>query len=129
METIEIFNKVRELGEMIQESAEMKAMKDAEIAQENDETAQTAMQEYNLNRMNLARDMQSGKMSREEAVEKNNAAFEELCEKAPTVKAYIDAKKNFDGMVNQINQILNYYITGMEPGGCTHDCSSCGGCH
>lgn len=129
METIEIFNKVRELGEMIQESAEMKAMKDAEIAQENDETAQTAMQEYNLNRMNLARDMQSGKMTREEAVEKNNAAFEELCEKAPTVKAYIDAKKNFDGMVNQINQILNYYITGMEPGGCTHDCSSCGGCH
>jgi len=129
METTEIFDKVRELGEMIQESAEMKIMKDAEIAQENDEAAQTAMQEYNLNRMNLARDMQSGKMSREEAVEKNNAAFEELCKKAPTVQAYIDAKKNFESMVNQINQILNYYITGMEPGGCTHDCSSCGGCH
>lgn len=129
METIEIFNKVRELGEMIQDSEEMKKMKEAEIAQENDEAAQSAMQEYNLNRMNLARDMQSGKMPREEAIEKNNAAFEELCEKAPTVRAYIDAKKQFDGMVNQINQILNYYITGVEPGGCTHDCGSCGGCH
>lgn len=128
MAAIDIFNKVRELGEMIQNSEEMKSMKDAEAIQEQDETAREELKAFNLNRMNLARDMQSGKLSREEAVEKNNKAFDELCEKAPAVKNYIDAKKQFDAMVEQINQILNYYITGMDPS-CTHDCSTCGGCH
>lgn len=123
-----IFEKTRELGQMIQDSDEMKAFKEAEANQQNDETTQEAMKEFNLNRLNLARDMQNGKLSREEAVEKNNKAFEELCEKAPLVKEYVDAKEKFDSMVNQINTIINFYITGST-GECTHDCSTCGGCH
>ena len=35
-----IFEKTRELGEMIQESEEMKAFKEAEAAQKNDEPTQ-----------------------------------------------------------------------------------------
>lgn len=125
---MEIFEKVRELGEMIQESEEMKRMKKLEIENENDDEAKALMKEFNLNRMNLARDMQNGKITREEAVKKNDEAFEAMCEKSPVIRELIDAKKSFDSMVNQINQILNYYITGADPS-CTHDCSSCGGCH
>lgn len=120
--------KARELGEMIQSSEEMKNMKNAEIMQENNDEAQELLKEFNLQRMNLARDMQSNKISREEAVKKNNEAFETLLEKSEVVKSYIEAKKEFDTMVNQINQILNFYITGQDPN-CTHDCSTCGGCH
>ena len=125
---MEIFEKVRELGEMIQQSDEMKRMKDMELKHENDEEAKALMKEFNLNRMNLARDMQNNKISREEAVRRNDEAFNEMCEKSPVIKELVEAKKNFDGMVNQINQILNYYITGADPS-CTHDCSTCGGCH
>lgn len=124
----EIMAKARELGEMIQSSEEMKNMKNAEIMQENNDEAQELLKEFNLQRMNLARDMQSNKISREEAVKKNNEAFETLLEKSEVVKSYIEAKKEFDTMVNQINQILNFYITGQDPN-CTHDCSTCGGCH
>ena len=85
MEAMDIFKKVRELGEMIQDSEEMKKMKDAEAVQENDEAAREGLKEFNMNRMNLARDMQNGKLTREEAVEKNNAAFDELCAKSPAV--------------------------------------------
>ena len=123
-----IFEKTRELGQMIQDSDEMKAFKEAEANQQNDEATQEAMKEFNLNRLNLARDMHNGKLSRDEAVEKNNKAFEELCEKAPLIKEYVDAKEKFDSMVNQINTIINFYITGST-GECTHDCSTCGGCH
>jgi cell fate (sporulation/competence/biofilm development) regulator YlbF (YheA/YmcA/DUF963 family) len=123
-----IFEKTRELGEMIQESEEMKAFKEAEAAQKNDEPTQEQLKEFNLLRINLARDMQNGKISREDAVEKNNAAFDELCQKAPLIREYAQAKKNFDEMVNQINTIINFYITGST-GDCTHDCSTCGGCH
>lgn len=128
MEAMDIFAKVRELGEMIQESEQMKAMKTAELVQEQDEDAKKYLKEFELNRLNLARDMQSGKLSREDAVKQNNEAFEKLCEQAPAVKNYLDKKQEFDAMVSQINQILNYYITGMDPN-CTHDCSTCGGCH
>lgn len=123
-----IFEKTRELGQMIQDSEEMKAYKDAEEAQKNDEATQEAMSEFNLNRLNLARDMQNGKISREDAIEANNKAFEELCVKAPLIRDYVDKKEAFDKMVNQINTIINFYITGST-GECTHDCSTCGGCH
>lgn len=125
---MEIFEKTRELGEMIQESELMKKTKELELKQQNDEEASALLKEFNLNRMNLARDMQSGKLSREDAIQKNNQAFDEMCEKSPVIREYIEAKQQFDAMVQQVNQILNYYITGTDPN-CTHDCSSCGGCH
>lgn len=124
----EIFEKTRELGELIQQSEEMKNVKNAEILQENDSKAQELLKEFNMQRMNLARDMQNGKISREDAITKNNEAFDSLLEKSDVIKKYIDAKKDFDSLVNQVNQILNFYITGQDPN-CTHDCSTCGGCH
>ena len=39
-----------------------------------------------------------------------------------------NAKAKFDAVVNQVNSIINFYITG-QTGDCTHDCSTCGGCH
>ena len=125
---MDILEKTRELGQMIQDSEEMKAYKAAELAQAEDDTAQVLMQEYNVKRMNLARDMQNGKIEREEAVKKNTEAFEEVLEKSQTIKNYIEAKKNFDDLVQQINRIINFYITGQDPD-CTHNCSTCGGCH
>ena len=124
----EILDKTRELGMLIQASEQMKNMKNAEILQANDDKAQELMKEYNLKRLNLARDMQSGKISREDAVKQNNDAFDEIVEKSDSIKKYIEAKKEFDTLVNQVNQILNFYITGQDPN-CTHDCSTCGGCH
>lgn len=125
---MDIFEKTRELGEMIRESKEMAEVKEAEARQEADETAQTLLQEYNLARMNLVRDMQAGKITHDEAVEKNSKLFDEMLADNEVISNYIEKKKQFDAMVGEINSILNYYITGQEPG-CTHDCSSCGGCH
>ena len=123
-----IAEQTHELGKLIQESAEMAAYKAAEEAQMNDENAKALMEEYNLNRMNLARDMQEGKITQEEAVKKNTEAFTKLSQDSETIRNFIAAKKQFDGVISEINGILNYYITGQEPG-CTHDCGTCGGCH
>ena len=125
---MDILEKTRELGQMIVDSEEMKAYKAAEEAQAKDEEAQTIMQEYNIKRMNLARDMQNGKISSEEAVAENTKAFDEVLEKSASIKNYVEAKKAFDNLVNQVNRIINYYITGEDPN-CTHDCSTCSGCH
>ncbi|MBS7298496.1 MAG: YlbF family regulator [Eubacteriales bacterium] len=123
-----LLEKAHELGEMIQESPEMQALKAAEAAQESDTNAQELLKEFNLKRMNLVRDMQAEKITREEATKKNSEAFSEMVEKSETIKAYVEAKKDFDAVVQQINGIINFYITGQDPN-CTHDCSTCGGCH
>ncbi|MCC8169659.1 MAG: YlbF family regulator [Oscillospiraceae bacterium] len=125
---VKVIEKARELGELIQSSDEMKRVKQAEIAQEADDAAQALLKEFNMQRMNLARNMQKGDISREDAVKRNNEAFDELLKNSDTVKEYVDAKSKFDGLVNQVNQILYFYITGQDPN-CTHDCSTCGGCH
>ena len=124
----EIMEKTRELGELIQNSEEMKNVKNAEILQENDDKAQELLKESNMQRMNLARDMQNNKISQEEAIKQNNEAFEKMLEESESIKKYIDAKHEFDSLVNQVNQVLNFYITGQDPN-CTHNCSTCGGCH
>ena len=125
---MDIFEKTKELGQMIQDSEEMKRMKAADVAQLADEEAQKLLQEFNLQRMNLARDMQEEKISREEAVKRNNEAFQNMVSASETIKEYVDSKKAFDAVVAKINGILNFYITGQDPN-CTHDCSTCGGCH
>lgn len=122
-----VTDKARELGALLQESDEMKAYKEAEAAQKTDEETQEHMSRFNLNRLNLARDMQNGKISREEAVEANNKAYEELLEKAPLIKDYVEKKKALDALVNQVNTIINFYITGST-GSCGGNCGSCGGC-
>ena len=123
-----IIEKARELGEVIQQSEEMKRYKAAELAQSQDDEAAELMREYNIKRMNLARDMQNGKIDRPEAVKQNNLAFEEMVEKSETIKEFVEAKKEFDMAIQRMNQMLNFYITGQDPN-CTHDCSTCGGCH
>ena len=120
--------KVRELGELIQASDEMKRLKLAEAAKEEDENAKTYMLEFNMKRMNLARDMQSGKITQEDAIAINTKEFNAITEKCDTIKEYVEARKALDRIVTNINVTLNYYITGQDPN-CTHDCSTCSGCH
>ena len=125
---MEILKKAHELGEMIKNSPEMAAMNAAEEAQKNDEAAQKLLEEFNLNRMNLARDMQAGKIKQAEAIIKNNEAFSKMVEQSKVIADYVEAKKAFDNLVSEVNNIINYYITGQDPN-CTHNCSTCSGCH
>ena len=123
-----ILEKAHELGELIKQSDEMKAMNKADEAQKNDAEAQKLLAEFNLKRMNIARDVQQGKLQQAEGIIKNNEAFYELVEGNKNIADYVEAKKAFDTMIEEINKVLNYYITGEDPN-CTHDCSTCGGCH
>lgn len=123
-----LMEKAHELGELIKASEEMKRMEEADEAQKNDAKAQELLSDFNMKRMNLARDLQAGKIEQAEAIIKNNEAFSEMVKQSKTIEEYVEAKKNFDNMIAEVNKVLNYYITGQDPN-CTHDCSTCGGCH
>ena len=126
----EIIEKTRELGELIRDSKEMQELKKIEAEQDADENAKTLLMEFNMNRMNLGRDLQNGKITEEEAIKKNKEAYDKMVASSEIIKKYVDAKKELDRIVTEVNGILNYYITGHSPSECSHDCSSCGGgCH
>ena len=62
--------------------------------------------------------------SRDELVRQARRAMLEL------VRAMQDARNQFTQMMENVNQILRFIITGEteESGGCSGSCESCGGC-
>ena len=44
-------------------------------------------------------------------------------------KALEAAQNEVNELMNKVNTTITYNITGEEPSGCTHNCSTCGGCH
>lgn len=128
----EIFEKARELGEAIIESEEYKQLKKAELEQEQDEEALNLLKEYSQVRSELAAEIQKGDVS-EERIATIREELETAYEKMTTndrITAYINAQRTFQAVIDQMNNILSFHITGQMPGGCSGSCSTCGGgCH
>ena len=61
-----IIEKAHELGEMIKDSKEMETLSLAEKVQQEDSDAQQLIADFNIKRLNLAREIQGGKISEEE---------------------------------------------------------------
>ena len=126
----EIFEKARELGEAIMESEEYKELKRAETEQENDEEALSLLKEYNDIRKKLAEEIKDSSVS-EERVSEIREKLEEAYSKITTndhITAYINAQQKFRAVIDQMNSIISFHITGKLPGGCGGSCESCGGC-
>lgn len=125
----EIFEKARELGEAIIESNEYKELKAAELRQEQDPDALNLLKEYSDVRSRLGAEIQKGDVSEERITQIRNE-LEEAYEKMTTndaITAYINAQRTFQAVIEQMNNILSFHITGKMPGGCSGNCSSCGG--
>ena len=128
----EIFEKARELGEAIIESKEYQELKKAEAEQENDAEAMKLLQDYSILRSKLAEEIQKGDPG-EERMNAIRTELEEAYEKVTEndhITAYINAQRMFQAIIDQMNNIISFHITGKMPGGCSGSCESCGGsCH
>ena len=127
----EIFEKARELGEAIIESKEFKELKEAEQNQENDPAALELLKNYSDVRTKLAAEIQKGDVGEERMAairEELEQAYEEMTTN-DNITAYINAQRTFQAIIDQMNNIISFHITGKMPGGCSGSCSTCGGCH
>lgn len=127
----EIFEKARELGEAIIESKEFKELKEAEQNQENDPVALELLKNYSDVRTKLAAEIQKGDVGEERMAairEELEQAYEEMTTN-DNITAYINAQRTFQAIIDQMNNIISFHITGKMPGGCSGSCSTCGGCH
>jgi len=131
-----VFEKTRELGDALMQSEEYLAMKAAEdTAMANAEAAEL-MSRYLEHKTQLEETLHSGNPD-PEVISAHGAAMEDIqrrFQNVPDIAAMNAARENFDSLINQVNQVLRFIITGEmdnpdEQGGCTGSCATCPGCH
>ena len=127
-----VFEKTRELGQALLESEAYLKMKAAEDRAMQNAEAANAMARFLEKRSELHEMMQSENpdpvaMKR---VSDEMDALQDRMQMIDDILALTEARNHFNSLIAQINQVLQFIVTGrMEENGCEGDCSSCGGCH
>lgn len=129
-----VFEKTRELGQALLECEAYLRMKEAEDKAMQNEQAAAAMGEYLEKRTELQA-MVQGENPDPVAMKRLSDEMDEAQQRLQMmddIVALNDARNEFNSLIGQINQVLQFIVTGNmeEPaGGCTGSCATCAGCH
>ena len=120
-----------QLGQAIEGDEIFLRYQSAKVKHDNDEQLQALIGQFNLKKMAVMNMMNSTDKDEKRLSQLQNemhAAYEEVM-RHPVMAEFNDAQQQMQKLVEEVYSILNYYITGEEPGGCTGSCSTCSGCH
>ena len=121
------------LGEEIAKSDEIKNLQAAKDAFDKDLALQEKMSEYEADRRLLGEEFSKNTGDADEkAIADLRARLEELSAeitKNENYMAFAEAQRAMDALMADVNGEIRYCITGERPETCTHDCSTCSGCH
>ena len=121
------------LGTEIAKSDEIKNLNTTKDAFDANEELQKKMREYETERYLLGQELAKERDASDEiAIANLKARIEELTNEISTSATYIafaNAQKAMNDLMAEVNAEIKFCITGERPTTCTHDCSTCGGCH
>ena len=121
------------LGEEIAKSDEIKNLNETKNIFDSDAELQAKMSEYEAERMLLGQEFaKSENEADEKAIANLRARISELTaeiSKNPKYIAFAEAQKAMNDLMASVNAEIKFCITGERPAECTHDCSTCSGCH
>ncbi|MBQ7387586.1 MAG: YlbF family regulator [Clostridia bacterium] len=121
------------LGEEIAKSEEIKNLEATKAAFQSDAALQEKMSEYETDRLLLGKEFAKDAGDADErAIADLRARIEELSaeiSKAPAYIAFAEAQQAMNALMADVNAEIKFCITGERPSECTHDCSTCSGCH
>ena len=134
MDVIDLFKKA---AAALQTDERYLALAAARKANDEDETLQELIGEFNLARLDLNNEV--AKDQRDEArVASLNAKVNELYSQimaSESMAAYNEAKAQAEALIGHIDAIINTAMNGGDPmgveapqAGCSGSCASCGGC-
>lgn len=128
----EIMAAAAELGRMIAQDEQVIRLGQLNEQYEQSEELQTLMTEYNAQNQVLT--MEYGKQERDEEMislvqQRINELYNTIS-KHPIIAAYNEAQDKVNALMSAVNGEIQFGMTGKRPQeGCTHDCSTCSGCH
>lgn len=121
------------LGEEIAKSDEIKNLEATKEAFQSDAVLQNKMGEYEAERMLLGQEFAKNPDEADQrAIADLRARIEELSSEIgsdPKYIAFAEAQRAMNALMADVNAEIKYCITGERPSDCTHDCSTCKGCH
>ena len=127
-----IIELAHQLGMEIAKSDEIKNLEAAKAAYDADTELQAKMAEYETHRRLLGEEFAKSSDEVDQiAVANIRARIEELTReisKNPVYIAFANAQQNMNALMANVNAEIKFCITG-ERDNCTHDCSTCSGCH
>ncbi len=129
----EVFLKTRELGEAILKSEEYARVKEAEDrAMKNTEAAET-MGKYLEAKGEMDRMMAMGEKdwARVKILSDEMSSYQERMNLIDDIRDLNNAREGFANLINQVNSVLRFIVTGemeQNEGGCSGSCETCGGC-
>ena len=128
----QVFLKTRELGQALIESEIYKTMKAAEDKAMQNTEAADIMGKYMELRGQLQEMLSQPEPDTVKMQELSNE-MDEAHDKLQNIEDIVNltkARDDFNNLIGQVNQVLQFIVTGKldEPeGGCTGSCSTCGG--
>lgn len=127
-----IIELAHELGMEIAKSDEIKNLERAKAAFDSDAELQAKMSEYETHRKLLGEEFSKSNGEIDEiAVANIRARIDELTRDISSNPVYITfatAQQALNKLMADVNAEIKFCITG-ERDDCTHDCSTCSGCH
>ena len=128
-----VFEKTRELGQALLECETYQRLKAAEDKAMQNAEAAAAMSEYLEKRSDIQAMMQTDNPD-PGALKRLSDEMDEAQQRLQMIDDILtlnEARSAFDGLIGQVNQVLQFIVTGNleQPSGCSGSCATCSGCH
>ncbi len=130
---MDVMELAKALGEGIKTHPTLLAYDAAKAAFDADAELSAQMAEYNADRTCLAEEFNKDLAMQDKTVIENlKAKLDELAKVINANEHYANfakAQGEVNALMQKINEEITFYAFGVRPSHCTHDCSSCSGCH
>ena len=128
---MEIFELAAELGKALKADERLVKLEEAKKAYEGNKTLQRNIVEFDVQQKALQQEMVKPEKDTIfiEVIQKRIDELYKLITEDESFVALNEAQAVVNELMNSVNTTITYNITGEMPSSCTHDCSTCGGCH
>ena len=122
-----------ELGKEIKKDPRIDALNAARTEYETNTLLQSYMDEYETQQIAIEKEASKGAAADKLLIAKMQGRVDELYKliiNSETFAKLSEAQMAVNELMEQVNNIITFNITGEMPSSCTHNCSTCGGgCH
>ena len=128
---MEIFEIAQLLGKTLKEDERLKRLEVAKKQYEESPELGKMMIEYEVQQKALENEVVKPEKDTHfiDIIQNRINELYESIVKHPAFIELNEAQSVVNELMNSVNQTIMFNITGELPGDCTHNCSTCGGCH
>ena len=126
-----VFELAITLGKALKQDARLVRMENARKAYEEDPALKQLLTEYDVQQKAIQQVASAEEFDAQlmGSIQHRINELYDLIMQSPVYLELQEAQEAVNELMNAVNNTITFAITGEMPSNCTHDCSTCGGCH